>query len=142
MRYLAEGPTQSQPTFPTGRTLVFVLCQLETGVRLVISLLLAMGAHCWVPLPLGCLLPSHCLSKLISCWRYLFSFVKKLTKENKDLQREINLLKQWDGSRATQGKMDPTMCPHCNKEGYHEPDACFELAKNKDKRPPGWKSGL
>ena len=45
---LAEGPTPSQPTFPTGRTPVFVLFQTEKSVRLMIGLLLAMGAHCWV----------------------------------------------------------------------------------------------
>ena len=26
--------------------------------------------------------------------------------------------------------------------GYYDTDACFELGKNKDKHPPGWKSGL
>ena len=50
MRYLADDTTPSQHTFPTKRTLVFVLCQPETGVRITISLLLSMGAHFLVPL--------------------------------------------------------------------------------------------
>ena len=48
----ADGPTPSQPYFPTGQALVFILCQLKTGIRLMISFLLAIGAQCWVPHPL------------------------------------------------------------------------------------------
>ena len=50
---LAGGPTPSQPTFPTGRTLVFVLFQLKTGIRLMIALFIEIGEHFWVHLPLG-----------------------------------------------------------------------------------------
>ena len=58
-------------------------------------------------------------AKLATTNEELVDVVKTLTKENKYIQREINLLNQWDGSKATQGKRDPTMCPHCKKEGYH-----------------------
>ena len=34
------------------------------------------------------------------------------------------------------------MCPHCKKECYRAPDSCFKLAKNKEKRPSGWKIWL
>ena len=30
-------------------------------------------------------------------------------------------------------------CKNCNKEGYHEDDDCFTLAKNKDKCPACYK---
>ena len=49
---LADGPTPSQSIFPTGRTLVFILCKIETGIKLMIAQLLEMGAHLWLPLPL------------------------------------------------------------------------------------------
>ena len=41
---LADDPTPSQTDFPTGRALVFILCQIKTGIRLVISFILSMGA--------------------------------------------------------------------------------------------------
>ena len=49
---LADGPTPSQPDFPTGRALVFVFCQLKTGTRPMIAFLLTMGVQFWVPLSL------------------------------------------------------------------------------------------
>ena len=32
--------------------------------------------------------------------------------------------------------------PNCKRETWHKPDVCFELEKNKDKRPHWWKSCL
>jgi hypothetical protein len=32
------------------------------------------------------------------------------------------------------------LCPHCKAFVYHEPEKCYELEANKDKRWPGWKS--
>ena len=46
---LADVPTPSQTYFPTGRALVLVLCQIKTGIRIMIDFLLEMGAQCWVP---------------------------------------------------------------------------------------------
>ena len=34
------------------------------------------------------------------------------------------------------------LCPHCKKMVVHAPDDCFELEKNKDRRPRGWVTGL
>ena len=67
---------------------------------------------------------------------------KKLSNEIKNIEREISRLKKTGGSGKSQGKRNPTLCPHCKKEGYYVPDVCFELANNKDKRPPGWKIWL
>jgi len=41
------------------------------------------------------------------------------------------------GGRTERAKR---LCKHCKKEGYHEDDDCFELEKNKEKRPKWWKS--
>ena len=78
-------------------------------------------------------------AKIAATNKELVAIVKNLSNKNKDLQRKTYRLKKKGGSEATQRKRDPTLCPHWKKEGYHEPDACFEIAKNKDKRPPGWK---
>ena len=51
---LADGHTLSQPSVPTRRALVFILCQLKTGISLMIDFLLAMGAQVWVHIPLCC----------------------------------------------------------------------------------------
>ena len=81
-------------------------------------------------------------AKLASTNEELVAVVKKLINNNKDIQRESNRLKKRGGRGETKENSDPTMCPHCKKEAYHEPDAFFSLEKNKDRRPPGWKSGL
>ena len=78
-------------------------------------------------------------AKLAATNEELAAIVKKLSNKNKDFQRETYRVKEKGGSGAKQGKRDPTFFPHCKKEGYHEPNVCFEQAKNKDKRPPGWK---
>ena len=80
--------------------------------------------------------------KLAATNKELVAILKKLTNDNKDLQRESNCLKKRGNSGVTQSKREPTMCPHFNTEVYHETDACCELSNNKDKPPPGWKSGL
>ena len=30
--------------------------------------------------------------------------------------------------------------PHCKRDTWHDADDCYELAKNKEKRPKNWKS--
>ena len=52
MLCLDDGPIPSQPDFPTGQALVFVFFHLKKGIRLMIDIVLAMGAHWWVPVPL------------------------------------------------------------------------------------------
>ena len=63
--------------------------------------------------------------------------VKNLTNDIKNLERETSRLK-----KGGQSRRDPTLCHHYKKEGYHAPKACYELVKNKGKRPPGWRSSL
>ena len=48
------------------------------------------------------------------------------------------------GGRGGGGReRGPTkLCPNCKRDTWNEPDDCFELAKNKDKRPSYWKSCL
>ena len=78
-------------------------------------------------------------AKLAATNKDLVAIVKKLSNKIKDIKRETYHVKKTDGSRASQGKSYPTLCHNCKKEGYNAPDACFELAKNKDKLPIGWK---
>ena len=75
MHFLADGPIPSQPNFPNGRTLVFVLCRIETGARIMIFLLIAMGAYCWVPLILCCPIWSLLLRRFLYRWRSLLLFI-------------------------------------------------------------------
>ena len=76
-------------------------------------------------------------TKIAATNENLVAIVKKLTNEIKYIERETSRLK-----KGGQGKQDPTLCPHCKKEEYHASKACYELVKNKDKRPTGWKSSL
>ena len=81
-------------------------------------------------------------SKLATNNEDLVAMVQKLSNKIKNIERETSYLKKMGASRASQGNRDPNLCPHCKKEGYRAPDACFELAQNKEKRPPGWKIWL
>ena len=76
-------------------------------------------------------------TKLAATNKNLVAMVKKLTNEIKNLKRETSCLK-----KGGQSGWGPTLCHHCKKEGYHAPEACYELVKNKDKRPHGWRSSL
>ena len=69
----------------------------------------------------------------------LVALVKKQNNDIKNLEWEISHIKS--GGQAS-ARNPPTLCANCKKEGYHHPQDCYELAKNKDKRPPGWISGL
>ena len=69
----------------------------------------------------------------------LLDLVKKHQKEIKNLERELVRYKNPGQSSA---RNPPTLCANCKKEGYPQPQDCYELAKNKDKCPPGWRSAL
>ena len=69
----------------------------------------------------------------------LVAFVKKQQNEIKNLERELSRFKK-PGQASVRNP--PTLCNNLKKEGYHQPQDCYELAKNKDKRPPGWRSSL
>ena len=77
-------------------------------------------------------------AKLAATNEELVAILKKVSNNIKNIERETSRLKKTGG----QGKRDPTLCPHCKKEGYHAAESCFELVKNKYKHPPGWKSSL
>ena len=68
----------------------------------------------------------------------LVDLVKNLSNDIKNLEREIYRMKKGGQVSAR----NTTLCAHCKKEGFHQPQDCFELIKNKDKRPPGWRSAL
>ena len=76
-------------------------------------------------------------TKLVANNENLVAMVKKLTSHIKNLERENSRLKK--GGKIIRV---PTICHHCKKEGYHAPDACYELVNSKDKRLPGWRSSL
>ena len=76
-------------------------------------------------------------TKLAATNENLVATVKKLTNDIKNLERETARLKK--GGQSSRG---PTLYHHCKREGYHAPEACYELAKNKDKPPPGWRTLL
>ena len=68
----------------------------------------------------------------------LVALVKKLSGDIKNLEREIYRLKKGRKFSAR----NTTLCTNCKREGFHQSEACYELPKNKDKRPPGRRSAL
>ena len=77
-------------------------------------------------------------TKLVASNESLVTMVKKISFDITNLERDNSCLTK-GGQVSSRG---PTLWHHCKKEGYHHPDACYELAKNKDKLPPGWRSLL
>ena len=69
----------------------------------------------------------------------LVALVKKQNNKIKNLDWELSPMNK--GGQAS-ARNPPTLCANCKKEGHHQPQYCYELAKNKDKRPPGWRSAL
>ena len=63
--------------------------------------------------------------------KILVDLVKKQSNHIKNLEQEISSMKK--GSQVN--ARITTLCAHCKKEGFHQPQDCFELIKNKDKRP-------
>ena len=59
----------------------------------------------------------------------------KVVKLTKDLAA-----KRTKGGGGGGSDAKPTKhCPHCKRDTWHEAGDCFELEKNKDKRPSYWK---
>ena len=71
----------------------------------------------------------------------LAALVKKQAGDIKNLEREVARLKENPKAQAIP-RNPPTLCVNCKKEGYHQAKDCYELATNKEKRPPGWRSAL
>ena len=65
-------------------------------------------------------------TKLAATNKDLVTIAKTFTNKIKKIERKTSCLKKTSG----QGRWDPTLCPHCKKEGYHAAEACFELVKN------------
>ena len=68
----------------------------------------------------------------------LVALVKKLNGDIKDLESENSRLNK--GVQVS--TRNTTLCNNFKKEGFHQPEACYKLLKNKDKRPPGWRGAL
>ena len=70
----------------------------------------------------------------------LTATILKLTKAVNDLTE----VKKGCGSGGGGGggRGDAKHCLNCKRDTWHKPDECFELAKNKEKRPSYWKSCL
>jgi len=48
---------------------------------------------------------------------------------------------QGQATTTRKGRNDgPIYCKNCKLNGFHQPDSCFELEKNKSKRPKDWVS--
>ena len=43
------------------------------------------------------------------------------------------------GGSGGGGRGDAKHCPNCKRDTWHKPNDCFEMARNKDKRPSYWK---
>ena len=62
----------------------------------------------------------------------LVALVKKQANNLKNLEQELTRLKK----NQVSARNPPTLCANCKKEGYHQPQYCYKLAKNRNKRPP------
>ena len=62
----------------------------------------------------------------------LLALIKTLSNNIKNLEREISRMKKGGQASAS----NTTICANCKKEVFFQPQDCFELIKNKDKRPP------
>ena len=71
----------------------------------------------------------------------LTALVKKQAGDIKNLEREIARLKKTPQAQA-RPRNPPNLCANYKKEGYHQAKDCCELATNKEKLPPGWRSAL
>ena len=69
----------------------------------------------------------------------LVDLFKKQQNDIKNLERELARHKK-PGQVSARNPL--TLCANCKKEGYHQPQDCYKLVKNKDKRPPCWQSAL
>ena len=81
------------------------------------------------------------VTKLTASNANLVDSVSKLTKANEALTAKLN---KAGGGRGYEGR-DPRpkkLCPHCKRMTEHPPDKCYELEKNKSRRPRGWVSCL
>ena len=69
-------------------------------------------------------------TKLAANNKSLVAMVKKLTGDIKNLERDNDRL-----NKVGQSIRGLTLFYHCNREGYHAPDACYELEKQITRAP-------
>ena len=81
------------------------------------------------------------VTKLTPSNAKLVDSVSKLTKANEGLTAKLN---KAVGGRGYEGAhpRPKKLCPHCKRMTKHPPDKCYELEKNKSRRPQGWVSCL
>ena len=84
----------------------------------------------------------------------LVESVVKLTNANAELVQAVSTLTKANKVLSTQGQhggragkgggewKPKKHCQNCKMEVYHPPDDCFELEKNKGRRPRNWVSLL
>ena len=84
----------------------------------------------------------------------LVESVAKLTKANAELVQAVATLTKANEVLSTQGQQGgragrgggewkpKNCCKNCKMEVVHPPDDCFELEKNRQRRPWGWVSRL
>jgi hypothetical protein len=67
-----------------------------------------------------------------------------LTTSNTKLTKALAESKGGGGGGGGGGikRGDVKYCPNCKRDTWHKADDCFELEKNKDKRPSYWKTAL
>ena len=87
------------------------------------------------------------LEELVKSNAFLTITIATLTDTNARLAKEVETLidelaKKGGGGVEVPGKGPGKHCPNCKRDTWHKADACFELDKNKDKRPCHWKSCL
>ena len=87
------------------------------------------------------------LEELVKSNASLTITIATLTDTNARLAKKVetlteSLAKKGGGGVEVPDRGPGKHCPNCKRKTWHKPDACFELEKNKDKRPRWWKSCL
>ena len=85
------------------------------------------------------------LEELVKSNASLTTSIATLADSNACLAKKVETLtealaKKGGGGVEVPGRGPGKHCPNYKRETWHKPEACFELEKNKDKRPRWWKS--
>ena len=87
------------------------------------------------------------LEELVKSDALLTITIATLTDSNACLAKNVETLtaaldKKGGGGVEVPGREPGKYCPKCKRETWHTPDECFDLERNKDKRPRWWNSCL
>ena len=77
------------------------------------------------------------LDELVKANAILVATNATLVATNARLSAKIN-----KGNSRSTNSGETKLCPHCKRIVFHAPTDCFELEKNKDKRPASWTTCL